>query len=171
VALVLAAVSVTLAAGVANASEPTPRSPASAGIIVNFKMNLNARFERAIDNPDIKVVSVAGTLRCATNARRPSNLTIKVGRAAIFTGGGVRGVACKPLDPAKSRAGGSWSGEVVGKCSGKPAVARLLVADDMKGGGDVRIGLKGAGAFCTVAVARKQLVGSLTAFMAQDRSQ
>jgi hypothetical protein len=167
---VVAAASLALAAaGVAQPSSGRkPLSASSPAIIIQIKMSVNAKFERAIDNPDIKVVSLYGTLKCRANAPRPSYLTIKIGRAAVFTGDRVRGVTCKPLNPKASRVGGSWSGEVVGKCSRKPAVARVFVSDDTKGGGDVKVTLKGSGAFCTVAVGQKDLLGSLTARMGQD---
>jgi hypothetical protein len=156
------------AAGVAQPSDTKPSSGSSPAIIVNFSMALNARFERAIDNPDIKVVSAYGTLQCQANAPRPSYLTIKVGRAGLFIGNRVRGVTCKPLNAAAPRAGGSWSGEVVGKCGRKPAVARVFVFDDTRGGGDVKVALRGSGASCTVAVGKKDVLGSLTARMVRN---
>ena len=139
----------------------------SSDIIINFKMTMNARFERAIEDPEIREVRLGGTLQCKANARTPSTLTIKIGRIHQFLGSPTRSVACKPLNPNASRVGGSWSGEVVGKCNRKPAVARLFVSDDTRGGGDIRLTVKapGAGAACNFAVAKKNLLGSLTARM------
>jgi hypothetical protein len=111
-------------------------------IIVNFKMSVNAKFERSIDNPDIREVRVAGTLQCKSTQTRPSSLTIKIGNRGQFVATSTRAVACKPLDPNTMRVGGSWSGDVVGKCNRTPAVAHVFVYDDRKGGGDVRLTLK-----------------------------
>jgi hypothetical protein len=127
-----------------------------------------ARFERAIEDPDIREVTLGGTLSCRAKSPRPPSLVIKSGRYVQFLAGSVRGVTCKVTNPKASRVGGSWSGEVVGKCNRKPAVARVFVFDDRRGGGDIKVSLKGSAAGCTFAVAKKNLLGSLTARMGVD---
>jgi hypothetical protein len=129
------------------------------------KMTVNAKFYRAIDNPDIREVRLTGTVRCDARSAKTSYLTVKIGRAALFVGQFVRNVTCKYLKPTASRMGGSWGGEVVGTCGRKPAVVQLFVSDDTRGGGAVRLSVKGLGANCTLAVTSKNVVGSLTAFM------
>lgn len=132
------------------------------------KLLLSAQFGfRSIDDPNIRKIAVTGVLRCRVRSGRPSSLVIRLNKAR-FTGVSTRRVACTLKRPKESRIGGSWSGEIVGACNGKPAAARVFVFDDARGGGDVRLVLTGSAPGCTVKVGKAELLGKLSARMVHD---
>jgi hypothetical protein len=131
-------------------------------------MLVTARFAvRSIGDPNIRKVAMTGQLRCRSGGGRPSSLIVQLA-GARFVGQSTRGVACTLKRPELNRSGGSWSGEIVGKCNGKPAIARVFAFDDTRGGGDVRLVVRSQVRACAVSLGKDSLLGKLSARMVHD---